>query len=325
MSGKPIASSLRRGHMRGPPERQSFAGMLMRWQLKAAAASVLSRVPGGGKAHRFLQVRLLKSLPINGAQKASYVGSARNHLGRLREHGATPIESAQFYEFGAGADLASPLAMWSMGVTRQIVTDVARIAEAWLCQDVLDYLSQNASCLGLEPIAARIQINDLADLRQLGIDYRAPVDARGSGLPSGSIDYVTSTSTMEHIPASDVPQVLAECRRVLKPRGLISFYINYADHFAASDSSIGIYNFLRFDDGDWARHNSPLHYQNRLRHVDYLRAIAEAGFRVRGEWPTTGTDAEIRDLEQMRLGPRFATYSTAELAVKNALIVAERR
>src|SRR5205823_13839725 len=84
-----------------------------------------------------------------------------------------------------------------------------------------------------------------------GIDYRAPCDAKKTGLPSLSVDYITSTSTLEHIPPEAIRLILRECYRVLRDRGVISLLIDYNDHYTYSDHKISVYNFLRYSDWVW--------------------------------------------------------------------------
>ena len=81
-----------------------------------------------------------------------------------------------------------------------------------------------------------------------GIDYRAPFDARNSGLESGSIDCITSTKVLSHIPEHDLGLIIGECNRLLRADGLAAFVIDYRDQYSYSDRTIGPYNFLQFGD-----------------------------------------------------------------------------
>src|SRR5262249_3632127 len=113
-----------------------------------------------------------------------------------------------------------------------------------------------------------------------GIDYWAPCDARRTQLEAGSIDWITSTNTLEHIPLQDIHAILQECRRLLRDDGLMSCLIDYEDHYSYFDHSISGYNFLQYSDEAWAFFNPALYYQNRLRHRDYLDLFQSAGFEV---------------------------------------------
>ena len=74
--------------------------------------------------------------------------------------------------------------------------------------------------------------------------------------------------------------IFSELRRTLKDSGIISAQIDYSDHYAHTDDTISLLNYLKFDDKTWKRYNHNCHYQNRLRHYDYLRIFKEIGFIV---------------------------------------------
>jgi ubiquinone/menaquinone biosynthesis C-methylase UbiE len=161
----------------------------------------------------------------------------------------------------------------------------------------------------------------IADLKiAYGIDYRAPCDARHTGLTSGSVDAVTSTDTLEHIPERHIGATLAECHRLLRDGGVMSCQIDYKDHYSYSDPQISPYHFFRYSDRRWALFSQSLHYQNRLRHSDYLRRIAAAGFELLEEFRVGGSS---EDLETIRLAPlasRFRAYHLTDLATKSSVL-----
>ena len=73
------------------------------------------------------------------------------------------------------------------------------------------------------------------------------------------MDCITSTYTLEHIPADDIRRILVECNRILKPGGLILSLIDYQDHYSWLDLRISRYNFLRYSERQWRWFNSSLH------------------------------------------------------------------
>ena len=52
-----------------------------------------------------------------------------------------------------------------------------------------------------------------------GIDYLAPRDARATGLDAESIDFVTSTNTLDARIPRKTGTILRECRRLLRLTG----------------------------------------------------------------------------------------------------------
>jgi SAM-dependent methyltransferase len=160
-------------------------------------------------------------------------------------------------------------------------------------------------------------VGSVAELSaRLGIEYLAPRDARATGFADGSVDFVSSTDTCEHIPEDDLAGIFAECHRLLRPGGAFSCRIDLADHYAYFDGSLSRYNFLRFSDRAWSLVNSPLHFQNRLRAPDYLRLVRAAGFELVVERPSGPSAEDLQQLSALPLAPRFRNgYSPAELGV----------
>jgi hypothetical protein len=105
----------------------------------------------------------------------------------------------------------------------------------------------------------------------------------------------------------------------------MSLFIDYKDHYSYFDHGISTYNFLQYSDRKWRFFNPPLHYQNRLRHGDYLRLFQQAGFEILDERRTDGTAADLENIERLSLDKRFRAYSLSELAVKGSQFVLRKR
>ena len=169
---------------------------------------------------------------------------------------------------------------------------------------------------GMSSVGSAAELED-----RFGIAYLAPCDARATGLDAGSVDFISSTNTLEHIPADDLAPILAECRRLLRPDGVMSSRIDLRDHFCDADARLSPYNFLRYSDRTWRLVNSKLGYQNRLRRPDYLSAFAEADLSIVAE-NATRPDEGLGALRALDLDPRFRAYPLDELAVQALVVVA---
>src|SRR5262249_18170743 len=141
----------------------------------------------------------------------------------------------------------------------------------------------------------------------------------------GSVDYITSTNTLEHIPPNEIAAILRECHRLLPPEGLMSFRVDYQDHYSYFDRGISAYNFLQYSEHTWKWCSPSLHYQNRLRHCDYLRLYEEAGFEVVEERCNRGSDADLDTIRALRLDARFRDYDVTELAFRNCWVGLRKR
>ena len=301
----------------------------MDWKLKALLQLAFSMIPQGEELNYFMQRYVVRSLPVSDASIAASVSYAKRHIDALQQHSHRKLGQATFYEFGAGWDMAIPLALYGFGVETQILVDIRRLIRVALINDTVKKYQRMASELAIpRRPAAQLNCNkyNFTTLlkQQYGIDYRAPCDARQTGFHARSIDCITSTSTLEHIPLGDIRLILRECHRILRDDGLISVLIDYDDHYSYFDSTICPYNYLQYSDRIWSLFSPPLHYQNRLRHRDYLELFHSVGFDVVEDQHNEPTETDLKALEQLPLDARFRNYSLSDLAVHEALLVVRK-
>ena len=293
----------------------------MRWLAKAALQRGMGAVPQGERLNYVFQRHVLRSLPAGESVFRRKFSRALQHLGAYEEHGpGAPREEAVFYEFGAGWDLAIPVAFATLGVGRQVLVDIRPSVRLELVNDSLAALERLRPELeaeaGRELRAFGGALDSLDELGpRLGIRYLAPCDARDTGLDEASIDFVSSTDTCEHIPGEDLAAIFRECRRLLRPGGAFSCRIDLQDHYAYFDRGLSRYNFLRFSDRSWRLVNSPLHHQNRLRSPDYLRLVRHAGLELVSETPSGPSAEGLAELSGLPLAERFRGYTPEELGV----------
>jgi SAM-dependent methyltransferase len=298
-----------------------------RWLVKAALQKGMSALPASESVNYVFQRRVSRSLPASEAAFRRKFERAVAHVGAYEQHGpGKPLPEAVLYEFGAGWDLAVPLVYWALGAERQLLVDI----HANLRLDLVNVTLERLRRLGpeLEPTAGRAlrapdEVSSADELdERFGIAYVAPRDARATGFDAASVDLVTSTNTLEHVPARDIPPILAECRRLLRAEGILSSRIDLADHYSYFDRSLTPHHFLRYDDSRWRWLNSDLLYQNRLRRPDYLGAFADAGFEIVEEVAARPDDAGLAALARIDVAPRFRDYALDDLAVTSLVLVA---
>lgn len=237
---------------------------------------------------------------------------------------------ARLFEFGAGWDLIGPLTLWSLGAGRQTVIDLRSNLHPELIANTIDSLPGHlagASAVAGVPtrsLPPGVPPPDLPAflIERFGIEYRAPCDARATGLPSGSFDVVSSTFVLEHVPPDDIEAILRESRRLLRPGGLVSCAIDMQDHYADFDPSVSVYNYLRFSERRWRLINSSLHFQNRLRLSDYLSRFETAGLEIVDVARQEISAADREALAAVELDESFAPYEIDDLAVRTSLVIA---
>ena len=293
----------------------------MRWLAKAGLQRALGALPEGERLNYVFQRHVLHSFPVGDAALRQKFNRALNHLALYEEYGpGVAAADATFFEFGAGWDLAIPVAFALLGVGNQVVIDIRPSARPELVSDTIATFErlrpelEEAAGRSLRPVGG--SVGSVTELEpRLGIRYLAPCDARGTGLPAESVDFVSSTDTCEHIPAPDLAAIFVECRRLLRPGGAFSCRIDLQDHYAYFDPSLSRYNFLRFSERTWGLVNSPLHYQNRLRAPEYLRLVREAGFELVKENPSGPSEQGMWELKRLPLAEPFLGYTLGELGV----------
>jgi len=299
----------------------------MHWHTKAVVHNIISYLPLFSGFHYTMQRRITGTLPQSAAKALERITLYKRHIELLTRYAQPRLESMVFYEFGAGWDLMGPLTFSAMGVSRQIVTDLNPLLRVELLNDSIRKLF-TLCCDCVRRPGAFIECNRDRGKRSLkalyGIDYMAPCDARSTGLASSSVDCITSTNTLEHIPEADIPAILAESQRILRVGGLASLRIDYQDHFSYFDRSISVYNFLKYSDLEWKIWSPPSHYQNRLRHPDYKRLIAAGGFELLVEQPEPPTEEDLKSLWDIRLARRFRCYDLRDLGVRSSFFVARK-
>ena len=299
------------------------------WRIKALSQRVFSFLPGGEQLNHFAQRRLAASLPVSDSSFAVTVGYAIKHIEAIQQYSRRLIDQAIFYEFGAGWDLTIPLAYYGLGINHQILVDVRDLLRIAIVNDTIAKYQKMADKLNIERVPAmtinceRSGFHDALN-KQFGIDYRAPCDASRNGLPSQSVDCITSTSTMEHIAPEQIRSILRECRRILRDDGVMSMLIDYDDHYAYFDHNISVYNCLQYSDHIWSLFSPPLHYQNRLRHRDYIDLFQSEGFDIASVQYRAATETDLQILQQLSLGARFRKYSLDDLAIHNALFLIQK-
>lgn len=180
------------------------------------------------------------------------------------------------FEFGAGKTLAQNLFLSDI-VDKQLVVDLNDMIDLELVDNVRKQMHQSVA------LKSEVKIDSLEVLDQYGVHYRAPYDAAQTDLRDKSVDACISTNTLEHIPKESIISIFSELHRTLKNDGIVSATIDYSDHYSHTDKNISSLNYLRFDENSWKRYNHNCHYQNRLRHYDYLEIFGSCGFVVEEE------------------------------------------
>lgn len=298
----------------------------MKFKYKCFLQNLFSNLPRGEILNYFFQKYVTRSLPVSNESFLDKVRSSYDHYLKFMKFNSLGENSHKYYEFGAGWDLTTPIAMGLLGFDVTCI-DIRKLIFNQLISDSLSKFNTN-----IEQIPFSIERLDLEHTqnpfdylkKQFDFNYIAPLDARNTKFNTESFDLATSTVTFEHIPENDLYLILNETYRILKKGGILSLIIDYRDHWSYFDKSISIYNFLKYSDIEWEKFNPSLHYQNRLRHKDYLNIISRTDFEIMEETPVLPSSEEIISLENLEINKKFKDYSIDELSIKSSRIVLKK-
>ena len=291
----------------------------MKWWIKIGGFKALSLFPGGSLLYRWAQENITNSLvptPERVRQKIT-VGAQYFHF--LRSRGLEDLLlSGTHLDLGAGWHPTIPLLFYSLGCPSQTLADVVPVmTRETAMQTVATFLKVLPSTESDLPVRP----DRLSLLRshawpswppqEFSWEYRAPYMDWLCSI-SSSLDVVTSTQALLHVPKSILREIFANVAHALKPGGIFMATIHLRDLFADADPSITPYNHLRFPPWFWERCVcSPLMSYNRLKAPDYRECLQESGLRLLAFEVEPGNTALLKTL---RIHPCFAAYSREDLA-----------
>lgn len=303
----------------------------MNWKIKNAMYHIMETIPLGAKVYSLIQEHITKSVWVNDDQFLNryYDSKVYRHVKAIKNYGKYELKDSTMYEFGAGWDLMAPVGFslcW--GIKRFIAVDLNVYLHSKLLINTLNLYQRNKEIL-IKDYAYEIDDNLISkDINrvlkdQLRIDYKAPVDARNTFLEDESIEYIISNVTLEHIPPEDIISILKECYRILKKDGLMTMTIDYTDHYAHTDSNISLFNYLKYNENEWKKYNTGMHYQNRLQHSDYREIIIQSGFEIVDE-NVHLIKEDIATVEAIDVADCFKKYESEELACREGFFVVRK-
>lgn len=280
----------------------------MNWKLKCLAFHVFGHIPWGRRLYTLMQQRVTRTflLTVTDGRLATH----GFHLGNYR---ALPSRGRAL-EFGCGSNLLLPLLLSREGALEIHAYDLERLATVVQVNHVIAQL--RARFPGAWPA-----VTDLGEdlFEKYRIAYRAPADASITGLPDDSVDFVCSTSVLEHVPPGQLEPLLRECARIISPRGVTSHVIGYIDHYAHSDSRISYFNFYQYSESRWPLFNPSMHYQNRLRHSDFEKLFENAGLATVRAERVMSPQSEREP--SVPIASEFSHYSEEDLYAHDGLFV----
>lgn len=303
--------------------------MIKKWILKAIVQKTISFLPYAHRINYFFQKYVTKGVQLSDAYFEDRLGHAKTHLEAWEKYSdGQPLRST--LELGAGWYPVVPIAFYLYGAETIRTADITRLTNARHVQTTIRKFlayAEDGRLAGfirvkterMEQLRALVEKSlDFETLtRALHIEYLVG-DGRYLPLSNDSIDLVHSNNTFEHIYPDILAGLLREFKRVARPGGVQSHFVDLTDHFAHFDRSITIYNFLRFSPAAWRWIDNSIQPLNRLRITDYRRLYSDAGIPVDAEALRTGSVEELRTVPVNAI---FRMNSEAENAVSHGHFV----
>lgn len=304
-----------------------------RWMIKAAIQGSLARLPARRQLNRFFQRYISRSLELDRDYFLSKWEQVETHVERFIHYAPLAEEHPVVLELGTGWFPITPVGMALSGAQKVITIDVDPLLTSRQVQLTISRYIETIESGEIPLPDPDASLERLLGVRRLGdrppADLLAPLgievvvgDASNTNLPSGSIDWIISNNTLEHIPPVILEAILREFRRLLTDNGIMSHYIDMTDMYSVSDREISIFNYLKYSERSWSRlFNNAIQYQNRLRLSDFKSMHARLGLQMIYENHIAGV---LEELHSVRLAKKFRDYDERDLLICKATLISKR-
>jgi hypothetical protein len=291
----------------------------MGWQRKAAIARLCAAIPFGRRAYQLIQRRFgrLTSDPSLRLPTAAKIA-------RWVIDAGGSVEGATVFEVGTGHKPIVSLGLALLGAKKVYTLDLHRRLDVRVVRGSLYWIAHHREMIrdlygdlvdspALErrlDVLARHADHPFECFRALNVEYRAPADAVASGLPDRSIDIHLSVTTLEHIPPEGITAIMGEAGRILSTNGVAVHFVDPSDHFAQTDDSISLINFLRYSPQEWHEiAGNDFAYCNRLRGSQLTQLLSHSSFRIERQ----ESIVDSRSLAEIKAGfPLHSSYREME-------------
>jgi SAM-dependent methyltransferase len=308
-------------------------GRMPSWILKACVQRAVGAFPAAHFWNELLKQYISQSQNFTDEKFNDRLDACRIHLEHFRSHAEPIRDRIEVIELGTGWFSVVPIGLWLCGADKVRTYDIVKhltsarltatlqkFVETFDDGTLMDRLpgvdaGRAKQLASLVENACRVAPEEL--LQRIGVEYIVEDFVRNR-IPPGAIDLIISYAVFEYLHTDLIHEYFEEFRRILRPGGVMSHWIDLSDEYAYFDSKITPYNFLRFSPQSWRWINNPLIPLNRMRISDFRRVIGQAGFRIVDEKIRQGEEA---DLARVPLAEEFRVYPTDELLALDAWLV----
>jgi len=302
------------------------------WKIKAVVQKGISFLPASHKINYLFQKYITKGVILSDEYFYDRLGHAVFHAKAYIKYKNTLPTST--LELGTGWYPVVPISMYLLGSNDVVTLDITPLTDKdKLVTTIKKYLDAielkkvDQVFLNIpERIAKLKELLANADklsqdelLKALNITY-LNADARKLPHKNESFDLIHSNNTYEHIYEPILKDIAKEFKRVQKPNGIQSHFIDMSDHFAHADGGITIYNYLKYTEAKWLRIDNSVQPQNRMRINQYRDLYKTVGLHILEEELRPGS---ISDLDKVTLSAPYNTFKKEDVAVSHGYIVSQ--
>lgn len=251
------------------------------WKLKSIIYRILSFFKLS-KTLFFIQKKITRRSQVNLSEIIFYW---EYHYKYLKDRNSKSV-----LEIGAGKSLAQNIYLsykFNQSI-QQTLIDISSMLDLDLFNKANEQISK---LLRVNSIPSAKNLYDLK--KNFNLEYLAPMTLKTIAEKKLYFDASISSTTLEHLPEEELKESFTLLKKVIRKDGIISAAIDYSDHYSHTDKNISSLNYLQFSDDEWNKYNTPMLFQNRLRHQDYREIFKLMGFRIfeikgdYGEYPKT--------------------------------------
>ncbi len=277
------------------------------WQLKIIAKLILSKLP--------ISYAQWSKIGLFRHGKMDSFNYAWNVLSRHREQ--IPSEQGNWYglELGPGDGILSALlapALGSGGLTLLDSGDYADKDISKYRQQINDFLLK----FNHHKLPDYTNCNSIDEiLKYSGGAYYSKGLSSLKMLADDSFDIIYSQAVLEHVRRDEFLETMQQCRRLLKPNGVMSHVVDFKDHLG------GGLNNLRISSGLWEQNWFALKsnfYTNRLRFSEVVKICEDSGFTLK---TAEISRYEVTPIQRKKLASEFSILSDDDLSISEAHLV----
>lgn len=267
--------------------------------------------------------RLLAQLRTTNSSSVYNFGIYQIYRGVLDQYDR-PVANVRMLEIGPGVNLSAGVIFVMSGAAKYYGLDIYRhpdVVAAAQYETVASLYRLVAPQQIRRPVEEFMKVRDgQVEFDRDRIEHLYPRQSYDIPLSAGSLDYVFSHATMEHV--ADPMRTVEAIHRVLASGAVTVHQIDLRDH----DDFSRPLEFLKVDAAAWAnKHRNPARahlYLNRWRASDFTAAFEKAGFRILQARATETYPVT----EEMRrsLDAEFRKHTLDDLSVVGLFIVARK-